>query len=120
MDPVTGAPVKVEQNQLITLKDSTGATRLVLFKADLKFDPQSTQSFVNTDRDGRNKITLVTSVLPLILLLVGLLLLGVGLALILLGRRRTSQVATRASSPRTRAWRRTDEHPAHLTRHVRD
>ncbi len=72
VDPVTGAPVKVEQNQLITLKDSTGATRLVLFKADLKFSPRSTQSFVNTDRNGRNKITLVTSVLPLILLLAGL------------------------------------------------
>lgn len=87
VDPVTGAPVKVEQNQLITLKDSTGATRLVLFKADLKFNQQSIQSFVNTDRNGKNKITLVTSVLPLVLLLVGLLLLGVGLTLILLGRR---------------------------------
>ncbi len=93
VDPVTGAPVKVEQNQLITLKDSTGATRLVLFKADLKFSPQSTQSFVNTDRNGRNKITLVTSVLPLILLLAGLVLLVAGLMLAMVGRGRTSEVA---------------------------
>ncbi len=86
VDPVTGAPVNVEQNQLITLKDSTGATRLVLFKADLKFSPASIRSFVNTDVAGRNKITLVTSVLPLILLLLGLVLLIVGLVMNLLGR----------------------------------
>ncbi len=86
IDPVTGGPVKVEQNQLITLKDSTGVTRLVLFKADLKFTPQSIESFVNADRTGKNKITLVTSVFPLILLLVGVLLLALSLALILLGR----------------------------------
>lgn len=86
VDPVTGGPVKVEQNQELTLRDNTGATRLVLFKADLKFSPQSIKSFVHHDQTGKNKITLVTSVLPLILLLVGLVLLGVGIALAALGR----------------------------------
>jgi hypothetical protein len=97
VDPVTGGPVKAEQNQLITLKDSTGATRLVLFKADLVFSPQSIQSFVNADRTGKNKITLVTFVLPLILLLLGLVLLAVGLVLTILGRGQADELAREQS-----------------------
>jgi Porin PorA len=93
VDPVTGGPVKVEQNQLITLKDSTGATRLVLFKADLKFSPASIKSFVAADRTGKNKITLVTSLLPLILLLLGVVLLAAGLALAILGRGQAGEPA---------------------------
>ncbi|MGE5292847.1 MAG: DUF3068 domain-containing protein [Micromonosporaceae bacterium] len=86
VDPVTGGPVKVEQNQELTLRDSTGVTRLVLFKADLKFSPKSVQSFADTDRKGKNKITLISSVLPLVLLLVGLILLVLGIVLAVLGR----------------------------------
>ena len=86
VDPVTGGPVKVEQDQELTLRDSTGVTRLVLFKADLKFTPKSVQSFVDTDRAGKNKITLIATVLPLILLVVGIILLGLGYVLVALGR----------------------------------
>jgi Porin PorA len=93
VDPITGGPVKVEQNQLITLKDSTGATRLVLFKADLAFSPQSVQSFVNTDRSAKNKIQLVTAVLPLILLILGLVLLAAGLVLAITGRGQAEELA---------------------------
>ena len=96
VDPVTGGPVKVEQNQLITLKDSTGATRLVLFKADLAFSQKSIQSFVNTDRAAKNKIGLVTFVLPLILLILGLALLAVGLVMALTGRGQADEPAREA------------------------
>ena len=87
VDPVTGGPVNVEQSRRLTLRDSSGATRLVIFQADLKFTPQSIRSFVDADRSGKNKITLITSVLPLILLLAGTLLLVAGIVLRLLGGR---------------------------------
>jgi len=86
VDPLTGGPLSAEQNQTLTLRDSAGVTRLGLFQGDLKFTPQSTRSFVANDRKGHNKITLLTSILPLILLLVGLVLLVVGLVLSLLRR----------------------------------
>jgi Porin PorA len=86
VDPVTGGPVKVNQDQELTLRDSTGVTRLVLFKADLRFSPESIKSFVNADKAGKNKITLVSTVAPLILLLVGLALLVGGILLAVLGR----------------------------------
>ena len=86
VDPLTGGPVSVEQNETLTLRDSGGVTRLVLFQADLKFTPESIRSFVANDRKGHNKITLLTSILPLILLLAGLVLLIVGIVLSVLRR----------------------------------
>lgn len=87
VDPVTGGPVNVEQNRRLTLRDSSGATRLVIFQADLKFTPQTIRSFVAADRSGKNEIALITSVLPLILLLAGAVLLVVGIVLRLPGGR---------------------------------
>ncbi len=87
VDPVTGGPVSVEQNRRLTLRDSSGATRLVIFQADLKFTPQTIRSFVDADRSGKNEIALITSVLPLILLLAGAVLLVVGIVLRMLGGR---------------------------------
>ncbi len=87
VDPVTGGPVNVEERETLTLRDNSGIPRLVLYQADLKFTPQSIKSFVDSDRNGKNKITLLTSILPLILLLAGLVLLAVGIVLSVLGRR---------------------------------
>jgi len=91
VDPLTGGPVNVEQNQTLTLRDTSGVTRLVLFSADLKFTPQSIKSFADNDRKGHNKITLISSTLPLILLITGLVLLAVGIAMSVLGRRAESE-----------------------------
>ncbi len=94
VDPVTGGPVDVEQNQTLTLRDSSGATRLQLFHADLKFTPKSIKSFVDADVSGKNKIILITSILPLVLLIVGLALLVVGIVLAVLGRRTVGEPAS--------------------------
>jgi Porin PorA len=91
VDPVTGGPVKVEQNENLTLRDDSGVTRLTLFQADLKFTQASVNSFVANDRKNHNKITLISSVLPLILLLAGLVLLAVGIVLSVLDRGRARE-----------------------------
>jgi hypothetical protein len=94
VDPVSGAPVDSEQNQTLTLRDSSGATRLLLFQADLKFTPHSIKSYVDTAANGKNKITLITFTLPLILLLLGVILLAVGTVLAVLPGRTSGEPAT--------------------------
>ena len=96
VDPVTGGPVNVQQKQRLTLRDSSGATRLVIFQADLKFTPKSIRNFADADRSGKNKITLITSVLPLILLLAGAVLLVLGIVLRLLGERAAEEPSSQA------------------------
>lgn len=93
VDPDTGGPLKVQENIMRTLRDSTGATRLVLFRANLQFTPDSVQRYVKSDRDGRDKQSLVTVKLPLVLVLVGLVLVAVGVALFLAGAREPRQPA---------------------------
>lgn len=84
VDPVTGAVLDVNQNQKITLRDATGAQRLLLFNGDLAMTPESIQATVNLDTPGRSKINLLKVVIPLVAGLVGLALLVTG---ILLARR---------------------------------
>jgi Porin PorA len=87
VNPVTGTPLDIEQNETLTLRDSTGATRLLVFRADLKMNSSSIAELVSTDRSNANKINLVGTVLPLALLVVGVVLLGVAIILTAFGRR---------------------------------
>ncbi|MDR2985621.1 MAG: DUF3068 domain-containing protein [Nocardiopsaceae bacterium] len=81
VDPVTGVPLKVEQNVQQTLQDSTGTTRLVLMSADFKTTPASIASGAATDKDGRTKITVLNVIIPIVAGVIGLILLIIGLVL---------------------------------------
>jgi hypothetical protein len=81
VDPVTGAPLYVVRNVSQVLKDSSGATKLVLLSADFKTTPASLAAGVKSDNHYRNEINLVTTVVPIIALLVGIILVVVGLVL---------------------------------------
>ncbi len=83
VDPVTGAVLEIIQNQSVTLKDSTGATRLVLLQGKLASTPQTIQAEVNTSNSARVKIQLVQIIGPLVGLLLGLVLLIIGITLLL-------------------------------------
>jgi hypothetical protein len=87
VDPVTGSPLDIERNQTLTLRDSTGATRLLVFRADLKMNSSSIAKLVSADRSNARKINLVSTVLPLALLVVGVVLLGVAIVPLAFGRR---------------------------------
>jgi Porin PorA len=87
VNPVTGTPLDLEQNETLTLRDSTGATRLLVFRADLKMNSSSIAKLVSTDRGNANKINLVGTVLPLALLVVGVVLFGVAIIPLAFGRR---------------------------------
>jgi Porin PorA len=81
VDPVTGAPLQVDETQRITLQDSTGATQLVLFDGHLASTPASVATNVATDKSDDRKIALVEDVLPIVGLVLGIILLVVGLVL---------------------------------------
>jgi hypothetical protein len=86
VDPVTGLPIDLERSETLTLRDSTGATRLTLFRTDLKMESSSIAKLGSTARGNQDKINLVNTILPLVLVLAGLVLLGA--AIVLIVRRR--------------------------------
>jgi Porin PorA len=85
VDPATGALINVQEHQTVSLHNpSTGAQALVLFDANLKATPATVSAIAKLDTSGRDELTLLTVILPLVLGIVGLIALVTGL---LLGRR---------------------------------
>ena len=78
VDPVTGAVVDINENQKITLRDSSGVQRLVLFQGDLPMTSQSVLSSVRAQRSKRAGIEAITRTVPLGLGLGGAVFLAVG------------------------------------------
>jgi Porin PorA len=86
VDPDTGALVDVNEDQNLYLVDPvTGARTTTLFGGDLQVTPASLSAIVKLDSNGRNELTLLTTILPIALGVAGALALVAGL---LLARRR--------------------------------
>ena len=81
VDPVTGLPLNVERNETLTLRDSAGAVRLLAFRADLKMNSSSIAEQASMARSNERKISLVSTILPLALLVLGVVAMGVAIAL---------------------------------------
>ncbi len=81
VDPVTGAPLSVERKVQEVLKDSAGATKLVLINADFKSSASSVAAGIKTDNKYRNEINLVEKIIPIVALLVGIILVVIGVVL---------------------------------------
>ncbi len=85
IDPDTGALLNATEHEKLTLHDSQGAQALLLLDANLAMTPASVNGLVALDNTQRSKMTLVTTILPLVTGILGVILLIVG---ILLSRRR--------------------------------
>ncbi len=85
VDPETGAPLNTTHDQQVTLRDSSGVTRLVGTNLTLAETPSSVSDVVQTDIHYRNEIGLTKNLLPLIGLIVGLVLIVGGLLLVRFG-----------------------------------
>jgi Porin PorA len=86
VDPETGALVDVNEQQSTTLSTSaTAPPALVAFDADLIATPASVTQIVALDNNGRNELSLLQTVLPLVFGIVGAVALIVG---VFLNRRR--------------------------------
>ena len=101
VDPVTGALLNVNENQKIFLQDpATGAQATVLFDGDLQATPASVKQIVKLDSDGRNKLSLLGTILPIVIGIVGAAALIAG---ILLARKPREEVALASPEPAAEA-----------------
>ncbi len=85
IDPDTGALLNATEHETLTLRNPQGVPAVLLFDANLVMTPASVNGLVALDNSQRSKMTLVTTILPLVTGVVGVILLIVG---ILLSRRR--------------------------------
>ena len=95
IDPDTGALLNATQHETLTLRNPQGVPALLLFDANLAMTPASVNGLVALDNSQRSKMTLVTTILPLVTGIVGVILLIVG---ILLARRPREDVEGGASA----------------------
>ena len=95
IDPDTGALLNATEHETLTLRNSQGAQALLLLDANLAMTPASVNGLVTLDNSQRSKMTLVTTILPLVTGIVGVILLIAG---ILLSRRPREDVEGGASA----------------------
>ncbi|MCG5216238.1 DUF3068 domain-containing protein [Streptosporangium sp. KLBMP 9127] len=86
IEPVSGSPVKQEQQRHEVLKTQDGVDRSVALVATAKMTTQTVDDLVRNAKDAKSQITLVKSTVPLVLLAVGVVVIIAGF---LLGLRRT-------------------------------
>lgn len=87
IEPVTGAPVKQEQQRHEVLKTQDGVERSPAFVATARMTDKTVDELVTSAQEGKSQINLLTNVIPLVLLVVGVALVLLG---VLLGRRSTT------------------------------
>jgi hypothetical protein len=79
VDPITGGPIKISENQTEALEDSTGATKLILFQGTLTSSPQSIQANASTSSSYHFEIIFLQIAGPIIAAGLGIILLVVGI-----------------------------------------
>jgi Porin PorA len=88
VDPVTGAPVKVEENTRQYLQTRNGRHTRAVFAADFKQNPADVATAVNRYRSQSSQLALVHGGLPPGSLIAGTVLMAAGIAAAWGGRRR--------------------------------
>ncbi|WP_035857010.1 DUF3068 domain-containing protein [Cryptosporangium arvum] len=103
VEPKTGIILKGQEKQSQTLRDAAGADKVTLFAATLTFDDQTVNEAVNLAKDSISQITLVSSVAPIVVGVLGVILIVVGLFLVLRrgGKTESSFRSTKSSDTRT-------------------
>lgn len=82
VDPVTGALLSVNEDQKLFLENpATGTSTTVLYSGDLQTTPASVSAMVKLDSSGRTTISLLGTVLPITLGIIGALALIAGIVL---------------------------------------
>lgn len=108
VEPETGTPVHVDESTQVTLRDSAGKTRLVLFAGGMAMTPGTTARIVKQASSGKTGLTTLNITTPLAGLLVGLVLIVIGVVLAVTGpERRFDEGAfddTLAPEPAPHQW----------------
>ena len=88
VEPSTGSPVKIQQSRQLTLRDSSGNTRLMLFSGNLNMTPSTVADVASKTKKSKAQLSVINTTAPLAGLLVGLVLIVIGLVLAATGRER--------------------------------
>jgi len=96
VEPVTGVIVDGREQIKQTLRDASGADKLVLIDVDLRFTAGNVKESAHLASQGKNKLTLVSTTVPLICLVLGIISLVIGLVLLL---RRSGEAGPAEPSP---------------------
>ncbi|GAA2892502.1 DUF3068 domain-containing protein [Streptosporangium fragile] len=78
IEPVSGSPVKQEQQRNEVLKTQDGVERSKAFVATAKMTPETVNALVEDAVQAKSQITLIKSTIPLVLLVLGVALLVAG------------------------------------------
>ncbi|GIH74587.1 DUF3068 domain-containing protein [Planobispora longispora] len=79
IEPVTGSPVRQEQQRNEVLKTQDGVERSKAFVATAKMTQETVNELSTNARNSKSQITLIKTTIPLVLLILGVVLLGGGL-----------------------------------------
>ncbi|MCZ7377878.1 DUF3068 domain-containing protein [Micromonospora sp. WMMC250] len=93
VEPDSGVIVKGQEKQLQTLRDGTGADKIKIIDADLAFTEDTQKQQAKAAKDARGQINLLTTVVPVILGLLGLALVLLGVYLVVRAGRRRPEAA---------------------------
>jgi Porin PorA len=93
VDPVIGAPVKIEENTHQWLLTLDGTHRLPVFSADFRQKPGEVAASVRQYRTQSMQLNLVRNVLPPVNVIGGLALAGIGALIVYRGIRRSRSLA---------------------------
>ncbi|MFC7386303.1 PorA family protein [Sphaerisporangium rhizosphaerae] len=88
VEPVSGSPVKQEQQRHEVLKTKDGVERSVALVATAKMTPETVDRLVKGAIDGKDQITLLKTTVPLVMLVVGLVVVVLGVVLLVASRSR--------------------------------
>ena len=88
VEPDSGVIVKGQEKQAQTLRDATGADKVKMIDATLAFTEDTQKQQAKAAKDARGQINLLTTVVPIVLGLLGLALVLLGLFLIIRATRR--------------------------------
>lgn len=83
IDPVTGYPVNIVENQIIALTDDTGATKVIALQGTLAETPQSIKVAVDNANSAHTDIAWVQDIGPLIAAVLGIALLILGVLMVI-------------------------------------
>ncbi|MCX5068165.1 DUF3068 domain-containing protein [Micromonospora lupini] len=88
VEPDSGVIVKGQEKQAQTLRDATGVDKVKMIDATLAFTEDTQKQQAKAARDARNQINLLTTVVPIVLGLLGLALVLLGLFIVIRATRR--------------------------------
>lgn len=97
VEPTTGSPVRISENQHQTLQSPKGSQYdLVAFSGDMTTTPADQQRLIDNAKKQRVEIALLHDYLPLLSLIVGVVLVVAGVVLFMLGDRERRRGPARA------------------------